>query len=81
MPKESNQKRVLKLILCLVAVGAVIWGTGPLLNDWKVVKPLITFIEDRDIDAGAYYYTDIEEFAEAGLNMDNTMEYCVNKRP
>lgn len=77
MDETSALNKGIRFILCMGGVAAVIWGTGPLLNDWSVVKPLITFIEERDIDAGAYYYTDIEEFAEAGLIMDNTMDYCV----
>ncbi|WP_300675195.1 hypothetical protein [Desulfoluna sp.] len=79
MKKNSRADKGLRFLLCVGAVAAVIWGTGPLLNDWSVINPLMTFIEERDIDAGAYYYTDIEEFAEAGLIMDNTMTYCVNR--
>lgn len=75
---SEKREGLIRFVICWLVVGAVIWGTGPLLNDWHVIKPLIAFIEDRDIDAGAYYYTDIEEFSEANVMMDNTMSYCVD---
>ena len=68
-------KGVIQLIvgfgLCLV----FIFFVGPCMDRFEGVKPLVTFIEERNIDAGALYYTDIEEFSEANIHMDNTMEY------
>ena len=41
----------------------------------EYVDSFVEFIEERDIDAGALYYTDIEEFSEAEINMENTMRF------
>lgn len=48
---------------------------APWLEQTPVIKPLADFIEERDIDAGALYYTEVEEFSVANLTMDNTMDY------
>ena len=39
------------------------------------LDPFTDFIEERGIDAGALYYTELEEFAEAEAQMSNTMVY------
>ncbi|MCP4115350.1 MAG: hypothetical protein GY737_08070 [Desulfobacteraceae bacterium] len=48
---------------------------GLMIDDHGMVRPLIRFIEERDIDAGALYYTEVEEFSYANAVMENTMAY------
>ncbi|MBU1052715.1 MAG: hypothetical protein KKC46_02665 [Proteobacteria bacterium] len=45
-----------------------------------MVKPIAEFIENSGIDAGALYYTEVEEASVAELNMYNTVNYTPQKR-
>jgi len=38
-------------------------------------KPMADFIEESDINANMYFYTEVEEFSEANINLENTMTY------
>jgi hypothetical protein len=40
------------------------------------VAPIICFIDENYIDASALYYTEIEEFFEAEIHMENTMNFA-----
>ncbi len=57
------------IIICFIFI------LGPLLDQLPLLKPIVQFIEENDIDAGALYYTEIEEFSTAEINMKNTMDY------
>ncbi len=68
-------KGVIQLVVSIGLCAGFIFFVGPCMDRFESVKPLVAFIEERGIDAGALYYTDIEEFSEANIHMDNTMEY------
>jgi len=70
-----RSRRIGALLACILAILLLLFVIGPALKDLPLVRPLATFVEERDIDAGALYYTDIEEFAEAEINMNHTMKY------
>ncbi len=72
-------KGVIQLIICFGLCLGFIFFVGPWMSRFELVKPLFTFIEERGIDTGALYYTDIEEFSEANLHMENTMDYTPGK--
>ena len=63
------------LFLSIMLVMIFVFVLAPRIDDVPHVKPLIHFIDEREIDAGALFYTDIEEFSVAEINMKNTMEY------
>ncbi len=78
----NNKNRVLKklkgytyLFLSIILVMIFVFVLAPGIDDLACVKPLIKFIDEREIDAGAIYYTDIEEFSVAEINMKNTLDY------
>jgi hypothetical protein len=48
---------------------------APLAQKIPMVNTLTTFIEETGIDAGALFYTEVEEASEAELNMRHTMKY------
>jgi hypothetical protein len=75
-PKASPLTRWIRLALCLLAVLAFIFVLGPWLARAPMVKPLTSFIEERDIDAGAYFYTEVEAFAEADMHMRNVRAHA-----
>ena len=72
---RSAKRGIFGLLLSIFLIWVFMFVIGPELERIPLVRPLITFIEARDIDAGAYYYTDIEEFSEADIHMSNTMAY------
>ena len=76
---ESSHKSILKRLAALAASLLLIWffmyHLGPWLKNLPAVRPLMNFIEERGIDATALYYTDIEEFAEADVQMNHSMDY------
>jgi hypothetical protein len=43
------------------------------------IKPIVQYNKEQDIDAGALYYTEVEQFSVAEVNMNNTMKYMPNK--
>jgi hypothetical protein len=70
-----------KLVLCLVAIWVFMFHLAPWMEQSPMVQPLVKFIDERDINANMYFYTEVEEFSEANINMDNTMKYMpvINK--
>ncbi len=65
----------LYLILSISIVIVFVLVLAPCIDDAPYIKPLTNFIDDREINAGALYYTDIEEFSIAEINMKNTIDY------
>ncbi|MBT4290297.1 MAG: hypothetical protein HOD92_23475 [Deltaproteobacteria bacterium] len=72
-------RKVINLTISFAICLGFMFYVGPWVDTFESVKPLIDFIEERDIDAGALYYTEIEEFSEANINMENTMDYTPGK--
>ncbi len=72
-------RKVINLILSLACCLGFMFYIGPWIDNLESVKPLIDYIEEHDIDAGALYYTEVEEFSEANINMENTMDYTPGK--
>ena len=58
-------------IIWLLMTYAAPWG-----RQTATLRPIMDFIEERNIDATAYYYTDIEEFAEAEINITHSLRYA-----
>ena len=78
--RDQESSRAARKWVALSASIFVIWlflfVIGPFFLKTSALSPLADFIEERGIDAGALYYTDIEEFSEAEINMKNTMAYA-----
>jgi hypothetical protein len=75
----SMQRRLFRLFLGISLILFFIFGIGPLLDKAPYIRPMVQFIEEREIDATALYYTEIEEFSEAEINMRNSMDYAPRK--
>lgn len=54
-------KGYIKLGIGILGILLFIWGLVPLLLQEKRAATVRTFIEDRDLDAGALFYTDSPE--------------------
>jgi hypothetical protein len=68
-------KRLAGLIGTLLLIWVLMTYVGPWGKNSTAIRPIMEFIEERDIDAGALYYTDLEEFAEAEIHINHTMDF------
>ncbi len=68
-------KPVLKLAAAIAAVLFFMLWLGPKMESAPFFQPMAEFIEERGIEANMYFYTEVEAFSEANINMDNTMKY------
>lgn len=68
-------KRIAGLLACILVIALFMFYIGPALEQTPALKPIVQFIDERDINANMYFYTEVEEFSEANINMDNTMAY------
>lgn len=73
--EKTTAQKIGGLLSGIAACLLIIYVVGPWLDTLESIRPLAQFIDDRNIDANAYYYTEVEEFADAELNMKNTMYY------
>ena len=73
--QEKRAKGGFLLLLCIMGVLFFITVLGPALEAPLGLKKVGEFIDERNINANMYFYTEVEQFAEAGINMDNTMTY------
>ncbi len=73
--KNEGIKKAAKLILCILIILIFMFYIGPLMEKLPLVQPLVQVIDERDIDASALFYTEIEESFEAKTNMENTIKY------
>lgn len=48
---------------------------APLGDNMPGFGSMFAFIEEKNIKATAFYYTDIDEFAEAAVSIRNSLEY------
>ena len=74
-PNSSLSKRIGGFLACIAGCLFFIYGVGPWLDSLEAIKPLANFIDEHNINANAYYYTEIEEFSDAEINMKNTMQF------
>ncbi len=72
LPLCSGWRKVFLAVGILLIFMYVI---GPLGLDTPVTKPIADFIEENDINANGYYYTDVEEFSVAERHMKNSLEF------
>ena len=53
-----------------------IYIIGPLGLSSPVLKPIADFIEENNINANGYYYTDVPEFSDAETYMRNSLGFA-----
>jgi len=77
MKKQLNTmiKKYTYLLLSIMLVVIFVFVLAPGIDEVPQVKPLINFIDEHEINATALYYTDIEEFSIAEINIKNTLDY------
>ena len=65
----------LRLGLGIIAILLFMFGLDPLLSKCRPVEELTAFIEARDLDAGAYWWSDSEEYATSWLLLHDSLKY------
>lgn len=70
----------LKLIGITAFVIAFFAVLGPIGRELPYFKPIADYINENDINANAYYYTEVEEFADADFHMQNHVVRSLNKK-
>jgi len=74
-PMTPGIKGWLKLCAWIAAIAVFMLGVGPALLRHSAMQPMAQMIEERGIEANMYFYTEVEVFYEANVNMDNTWAY------
>jgi hypothetical protein len=74
-PLTPGFKGWLKLCLWIAAIAVFMLGIGPAFLKDSALQPMAQLIEERGIEANMYFYTEVEAFYEANVNMDNTWAY------
>lgn len=74
-------KRVGALLFSILAIIFFLFYIGPQLEKLPMIHPLMQFIEERDIKANMYFYTEVEEFSDAQVNINNSMNYPPRTAP
>ena len=78
--RKSRIKGVVHLFGFIALVLGFILFFAPFLDRVPSIQPLIQFIDERDIDATALFYTEIEEFSDAAIYMNNTLMFSPQER-
>jgi len=72
---KTRGKGLAALLLSILAIIFCLFYVGPQLQKIPLFQPIARFIDEREIKANMYFYTEVEEFSEAHINMDNSMNY------
>ena len=72
-------KRLAAFVACIAVIALFMFVIGPRGEQSDLLRPMAEFIEEHDINANVYFYTEVEEFSEANINMENTMMYPPRK--
>ena len=73
--KSPPGKGLVGLFIGILLIVVFLYRVGPWLEKLPLFHSIVEVIEANDIDAGAYYYTDIKEFADAEFNINPSMTY------
>ena len=75
-PRPSGVvKRWMHLALWLLLLWAFIFVVGPIAQKIPAVGILANYIKESGIDAGAIYYTEVDEVGESDQAIRNTLRF------
>jgi hypothetical protein len=75
---EKTKKKIkgwAGLLMSVLTIIIFLFVIGPWVEKLPVFQPLADFIDERGIEANMYFYTEVEEFSEAEINMNSIMQY------
>lgn len=64
-----------KLAICAVTVYILMLYIAPRLESTLHLEKIGAYIDEHEIEANMYFYTEVEAFSEAQINMDHSMRY------
>jgi hypothetical protein len=73
-------KRWGALLLGLFVIWLFVFVLAPRVAEHDAVRPLVQFVEESGIDAGALYYTETKETGDAENYLRNSFLYPPNKK-
>jgi|GEM_PF-793829 len=76
--RKIGQKRngLIALVVSCAMILLFLLYVGPKLGEHiPLFQPVAQYIEEHDIEANMYFYTEVEEFSDAQVNMINTMTH------
>lgn len=62
------------LVLCLYVIWLFVFVFAPAFEKSEMIKPLTDYVRESGIDAGALYYTEVEETSEAELYLRHALD-------
>ena len=75
-PGPGTGRRWARLGLCVLLVLGFVFYAGPWLARTSFYREAARAVEERGIDAGSYFYTDVEAFSEAHNHMRNVRNFA-----
>jgi hypothetical protein len=78
---SGDIKRWLHLAIWLALLWVFIFGLGPMIQKKIPALGILgSYIKESGIDAGAIYYTEVEEVGESDLAIRNTFRFYLPKK-
>ncbi len=77
-PARPHRRRIiawLKLVASIAVLAIWVFGLAPMGLKLPGMAKISRFAEANDIKVTAFYYTDVEEFAQAEANLRSRLEY------
>lgn len=66
---RTSTRKWAVLLAFVTAAALFLFVLGPMGLESEPLKPMADFIEENDINANAYYYTEVDEFFSAERHM------------
>ena len=73
---RQKKKGIVALLFSVAMILLFLLYAGPWVGERiPLFQPLAQYIEEHDIEANMYFYTEVEVFSDAQINMMNTMTH------
>lgn len=73
--RQTILARWAALGLGMALIAVFLFYLGPGVARLSALKPMAAVIEEKEIETGMYFYTDVGLFSEAQLNINNSMDF------
>lgn len=76
----NSLKRWIHFIIWLLCIWVFVFILAPFMQKIPAVDTLSRYIKESGIDAGALYYTEVEEVGESDLAVRNTFRFYLPEK-
>lgn len=77
---QQGLKRWLHLGIWLLCLWLFIFVLAPMMQQIPAINTLSRYITESGIDAGALYYTEVDEVGESDLAVRNTLRFYLQEQ-